>query len=69
MQKNLKNSIHRLVIKLFISLYGNVIAYTDHKPVLHLLTFKDIMTKMFRWIQYIEEIAVTLVYAQRRENA
>lgn len=50
-------------------LYGDVIVYIDHKPVLHLSTFKDIMTKMFRWIKCIEEIAVKLVYPQRYENA
>ena len=40
----------------------------DHKPLTYLSTFKDIMKRMFRWIQYVEEIGVKLVYVLRREN-
>ena len=40
----------------------------DRKPLTYLSTFKDIMKRMFRWIQYVEEIGVKLVYVPGREN-
>ena len=32
------------------------IVYTDHKPLVHLKAFKDVLHRRYRWIQYLESV-------------
>jgi len=45
-----------------------VIVYTDHKPLIYLLSFRDIVNKRYRWIEYIENIGVIIRYIEGKEN-
>ena len=44
------------------------IMYTDHKPLIHLKAFKDIVNKRFRWIQYLESINTIVKYIPGDQN-
>ena len=44
------------------------LVYTDHKPLLYLQTFRDIVNKRFRWIQYLEEMNTKIRYICGKEN-
>ena len=44
------------------------IIYTDHKPLVSLKSFKDVVNKRYRWILYLETLAVSLRYVKGREN-
>ena len=34
------------------------IVYTDHKPLINLKGFKDVVNRKYRWIEYLESISV-----------
>ena len=42
--------------------------YTDHKPLIYLKTFRDILAKRYRWIQYLEDLATKILYIPGKEN-
>ena len=44
------------------------LVYMDHKPLLYLQTFRDIINKRFRWIQYLEEMNTKIRYICGKEN-
>ena len=44
------------------------IVYIDHKPLIYLKSFRDIVARRFRWIQYFEELQVKIAYIEGREN-
>ena len=44
------------------------IVYTDHKPLLSLSAFKDVLNKRFRWIQYLESLGTRLRYLPGKQN-
>ena len=57
------------VKRCYIYLYGHdFVVYTDHQPLTFLKSFKDIINKRFRWIQYLEEVGVKLVHVPGKEN-
>ena len=47
---------------------NNFLLYTDHKPLLHLATFKAILNRRFRWIEYLESMNVKIRYIPGKEN-
>ena len=42
--------------------------YTDHKPLIYLKTFRDIVNKRFRWISYLETMNAKILYIPGKEN-
>ena len=42
--------------------------YTDHKPLVHLKSLRDLVNKRFRWIQYLEELQVKIRYVVGKDN-
>ena len=58
-------SVKQNEVYLFRSKY---VVYTDHKPLVYLKAFKDIIKKRFRWIEYLEEMNVNIVYIKGKEN-
>ena len=44
------------------------IVYTDHKPLLSLSAFKDVLNKRFRWIQFLESVGTRLRYLPGKQN-
>ena len=44
------------------------LVYMDHKPLLYLQTFRDIVNKRFRWIQYLQEMSTKIRYIYGKEN-
>ena len=44
------------------------IIYTDHKPLVSLKSFKDVVNKRYRWILYLETLGVSLRYVKGRKN-
>ena len=44
------------------------IVYTDHKPLLSLKTFKDVLNKRYTWIMYLEDVGVALRHVDGIEN-
>ena len=44
------------------------IVYTDHKTLLCLSAFKDVLNKRFRWIQYMESLGTRLRYLPGNQN-
>ena len=44
------------------------VAYTDHKPLIYLKAFKDIVNKRFRWIEYLESVNTIIRYIPGAEN-
>ena len=41
--------------------------YTDHEPLIHLRTFRNLVRKRFRWIEYLESMNVKIfIYPGRR---
>ena len=52
-----------------IYLKGNgFICYTDHQPLTHLQTSKEILNKHYRWIEYLQELGTIIRYLPRKEN-
>ena len=52
-----------------VYILGNdFIVYTDHKPLIHLKTFRELVNRRFRWIQYLEEIHVKIRYVKGKDN-
>jgi len=50
-------------------LLGNEYAlYTDHEPLIHLRTFRNLVKKRFRWIEYLESMNVKIFYLPGKEN-
>ena len=57
------------VKKCNIYLYGHhYIVYTDHQPLTFLSTFKDVINKRYRWILFLEELGVKIIYVQGKDN-
>ena len=52
-------SVKQNEVYLFRSRY---VVCTDHKPLVYWKAFKDIVKKRFRWIEYLEETNVNIVY-------
>ena len=46
----------------------DLVVYTDHKPLVHLKSFRDLVNKRFRWIQYLEELQVKIKYVVGKDN-
>ena len=44
------------------------IVYTDHKPVINLKGFKDVVNRRYRWIEHLEIMSVRLRYLPGAEN-
>ena len=44
------------------------IVYTDHKPLINLKSFNDVLNRRHRWIEYLESINVRLRYLPVAEN-
>ena len=44
------------------------IVYTDHKPLINLKGFKDVVNRRYRWIEYLESMSVRLRYLPGAEN-
>ena len=44
------------------------IVYSDHKPLIHLKSFRELVNRRFRWIQYLEEIQVKIRYVEGKDN-
>ena len=42
--------------------------YTDHKPLIYLKSFREILAKRYRWIQYLEDIGTKILYIPGKEN-
>ena len=42
--------------------------YTDHKPLIYLKTFRDILEKRYRWIQFLEDLGTKILYIPGKEN-
>ena len=34
------------------------VVYTDHKPLVHLKSFRDLVNERFRWIQYAKRAKI-----------
>ena len=48
-------AVYFAVKKLEYYLIGHTfVVYTDHKPLVYLKAFKDIVNKRFRWVEYLE---------------
>ena len=61
-------SIYYAVKQTEIYLMGHkTIIYTDHKPLIALKSFKDVVNKRFRWISYLEEMGVIIRYIKGAE--
>lgn len=43
------------------------IVYSD-KPLIHLKSFRELVNRRFRWIQYLEEIQVKIHYVESKDN-
>ena len=46
----------------------NVIVHTDHKPLLSLKHFRDVINKRLGWIAYLEEMGVVILYIKGDKN-
>ena len=44
------------------------VVFTDHKPLLSLHKFRDVINKRFRWISYLEDVGVILKYVKGVQN-
>ena len=44
------------------------VVHTDHKPLIYLKAFKDIVHKRFRWIEYLESVNTVIRYIPGAEN-
>ena len=42
--------------------------YTDHKPLIYLKAFKDIVNKRYRWIEYSESVNTVIRYIPGAEH-
>ena len=47
---------------------SNFIVYCDHKPLVNLRAFKNILSKRHRWIEYLEEMNVKINYLPGFKN-
>ena len=49
----------------------NFVVYSDHEPLTHLSTARELINKRYRWIEYLEEIGTIiryLPYLPEKEN-
>ncbi len=44
------------------------VVYTDHKPLIYLNCFQDLISRRYRWIQYLEEMRTIIRYIPGKEN-
>ena len=44
------------------------VVYTDHKPLVHLKAFKDVLHRRYRWIQYLESMNTVIRYIEGKDN-
>ena len=44
------------------------VVFTDHKPLLTLGKFRDVVNKRFRWISYLEELGIILKHVKGADN-
>ena len=42
--------------------------YTDHKPLINLKSFKDVVNCLYRWVEYLESMGFRLRYIPGKEN-
>ena len=50
-------------------LLGNEYAlYTDHEPLIHLRTFRNLVKNRLQWIEYLESMNVKMFYLPGKEN-
>ena len=62
-------AIYFAVKKCEYYLVGNkFFVYTDHKPLIHLKAFKDVINRRYRWIQYLESVNVIIRYIEGKNN-
>ena len=47
---------------------SNFIVYCDHKPLVNLKAFKNILSKRHCWIEYLEEMNVKINYLSGFKN-
>ena len=51
-----------------VYLKGNrFICYTDHQPLTHLQTSKEILNKRYRWIEYFQELGTIIRYLPEKK--
>ena len=46
----------------------DIIVYADHKPLINFKSFKDVVNRRHRWIEYLKSISVRLRYLPVAEN-
>ena len=62
-------SVYFAVKKCEFYLVGhNFVVYTDHKPLIFLKTFKALVDKRIRWINYLENLNTVIRYIPGKEN-
>ena len=62
-------SIYFAVKKCEFYLVGHkFVVYTDHKPLIFLKTFRALVDKRIRWINYLENINTVIRYIPGKEN-
>ena len=44
------------------------VVYSDHEPLTHLSTTRELINKRYRWIEYLEEIGTIIRYLPGKEN-
>ena len=44
------------------------IVYTDHHPLTHLQTSKEIVNRRYRWIEFLQELAAIIRYIPGKDN-
>ena len=44
------------------------LVYTDHKPLTYIQTFKELINKQCRWIDFLQELGTKIVYLPGKDN-
>ena len=44
------------------------LVYTDHKPLTYMQSFKELINKRYRWIEFLQELGTKIVYLPRKDN-
>lgn len=61
--------VYNAVRKCEFYLIGHkLVVYTDHKPLVYLKSFKTLVDKRFRWINYLETVNTNIRYIPGKQN-
>ena len=44
------------------------LVYTDHKPLTYMQSFKELINKRYRWIEFLQELGTKIVYLPGKDN-